>query len=199
MGCCIAIALVIGVVRTAWFKLFPSRAPVQIAFAPPARRPAPGAEIWTEHDRTPGPALAPAAAPVRAHGSSWTQGLVALAFALGAYAATMTLACGAGLIESSRPVGAWLAFAATLIAAATLAIKVTGRAPARGTGLVIAGVAWLAVSELDAHVLHVVEHSDVLHAPGPIAVAIGLALRGGLTPARLLPRPLSSLRSGATQ
>ena len=68
-----------------------------------------------------------------------------------------------------------------------------------GTGLVIAGVAWLAASEVAAHVLHIVEHSDVLHAPGPIAVAIGLALRGGLAPKRLLPRPYSSLRSGATQ
>src|SRR5437763_3061400 len=133
MGCCIAIALVIGVVRTAWFKLFPSRAPVHMAFAPPARRPAPGAEVWTDHDRRPNAASAPAAAPARSPRRS----------------------------------------------------SVIGRAPACGTALVIAGVAWLAVSEVAAHVLHIVEHSDVLHAPGPIAVAIGLALRGGLAPTRL--------------
>jgi len=197
MGCCIAIALVIGAVRTAWFKLVPSRAPVQMAFAPPARRPAPGAEVRTDRDRR--PPLARPAAPVPSRGSSWTQGLVALAFALGAYAATMALASGAGLIESSRPVGAWLAFAVTLTAAATVVVGITGRAPARGTGLIIAGVAWLVASELDAHALHVVAHSDVLHAPGPIAVAIGLALRGGLAPVRLVPRPHSSLRPGATQ
>jgi hypothetical protein len=41
MACCIAIALLIGLVRRAYFKVFPSRAPVERAFAPPARRPAP--------------------------------------------------------------------------------------------------------------------------------------------------------------
>lgn len=139
MGCCIAIALVIGVVRTAWFKLFPSRAPVQMTFAPPARRAAPGPEVRTDRDTKRGDT------------------------------------------------------------AATVADDVTRRRPARGSGLVIAGVAWLAVSELAAHVLHVVGHSDVLHAPGPIAVAIGLALRGGVAPARLFPPFHPSLRSRATQ
>jgi hypothetical protein len=95
-------------------------------------------------------------------------------------------------------VGAWLALAVTLTTAATVAVRVSGHIPAPGTALIVAGVAWLAVSELDAHVLHVVGHSDVLHAPGPIVVAIGLALRGGLAPARFVPRPYSSLRSRAT-
>jgi hypothetical protein len=38
MACCIAIALLIGLVRSAYLKVFPSRAPAETAFAPPARR-----------------------------------------------------------------------------------------------------------------------------------------------------------------
>jgi hypothetical protein len=73
--------------------------------------------------------------------------------------------------------------------------SVTGQGRASGTGLVIAGVAWFVVSELGAHVFHVVEHSPALHAPGPIALALGLAMRGGLRPLRLVLRPYPSLRS----
>jgi hypothetical protein len=42
MACCLAVALVIAVVRAAWFRLFPAHRPVRAGFAPPARRPAPG-------------------------------------------------------------------------------------------------------------------------------------------------------------
>jgi hypothetical protein len=42
MACCLAVALVIAVVRAVWFRLFPARRPVRPGFAPPARRPAPG-------------------------------------------------------------------------------------------------------------------------------------------------------------
>ncbi|MDT7643128.1 MAG: hypothetical protein QOC75_128 [Pseudonocardiales bacterium] len=41
MACCLAVALVIAVVRAAWFRLFPARRPARAGFAPPARRPAP--------------------------------------------------------------------------------------------------------------------------------------------------------------
>jgi len=42
MGCCIAIAFVISLVRKGWFAVFPSRRPEPELFAPPAYRPAPG-------------------------------------------------------------------------------------------------------------------------------------------------------------
>jgi hypothetical protein len=42
MACCLAVALVIAVVRAVWFRLFPARRPARAGFAPPARRPAPG-------------------------------------------------------------------------------------------------------------------------------------------------------------
>lgn len=41
MGCCIALALVISVLRTGWFRLVRRQAPPRVGFAPPARRPAP--------------------------------------------------------------------------------------------------------------------------------------------------------------
>ncbi|HTK64851.1 MAG TPA: hypothetical protein VL595_20855 [Pseudonocardia sp.] len=41
MGCCIALALVISVVRTGWFRLVRRQPPPRAGFAPPARRPAP--------------------------------------------------------------------------------------------------------------------------------------------------------------
>lgn len=43
MGCCVALAAVIAVVRRAWFAVVPHAAPATPGFAPPARRPAPGA------------------------------------------------------------------------------------------------------------------------------------------------------------
>lgn len=58
MGCCIALAALIALVRRGWFALT-GRQPAPAAhFAPPARRPAPGGAV----------AVA-AAAPVRATGS----------------------------------------------------------------------------------------------------------------------------------
>lgn len=38
MACCAAIALVIGVVRSAWFRVVPGARPADVGFAPPARR-----------------------------------------------------------------------------------------------------------------------------------------------------------------
>lgn len=42
MGCCIALALVIGLARMAWFRLTRRQPPSRAGFAPPARRAAPG-------------------------------------------------------------------------------------------------------------------------------------------------------------
>jgi hypothetical protein len=42
MGCCIAIAFVIALVRGAYFHVFPHRRPPEGGFAPPAVRTAPG-------------------------------------------------------------------------------------------------------------------------------------------------------------
>ena len=45
MACCLAVALVIAVLRAGWYRLVPGRRPARPGFAPPARRPAPGAAI----------------------------------------------------------------------------------------------------------------------------------------------------------
>jgi len=42
VACCLAVALVIAVLRAGWYRLAPGRRPVRAGFAPPARRPAPG-------------------------------------------------------------------------------------------------------------------------------------------------------------
>jgi len=208
MGCCIAIALLIGVVRTWWFKLFPSRAPVQMAFAPPARRAAPGAVVAPAAVPETGvPRVAGPAGPARV--SARAGWIVAPAVALAVYAATIAAVSGADAIDSSRPVVVWVVLAVVFVVVA-LAASAGSHTPASlgsdpaaalGTPLILAGVAWLAVSELDAHVLGVVGHAGLVHAPGPIALSIGLALHAGLVPSRLVPRPSPSpyLRSGAIQ
>ena len=45
MGCCIALALLIGLARRAWFRLAPGSAAQPMLFAPPARRAAPGESL----------------------------------------------------------------------------------------------------------------------------------------------------------
>lgn len=42
MACCLAVALVIAVLRAGWYRLVPGRRPARAGFAPPAHRPAPG-------------------------------------------------------------------------------------------------------------------------------------------------------------
>jgi hypothetical protein len=41
VACCVALGLVVAVVRDAWRRLVPGAAPVEVGFAPPARRPGP--------------------------------------------------------------------------------------------------------------------------------------------------------------
>jgi hypothetical protein len=41
VACCVALGLVVAVVRDAWRRLRSGAAPVEVGFAPPARRPAP--------------------------------------------------------------------------------------------------------------------------------------------------------------
>lgn len=42
MGCCVALAYLVALVRRAWFSVVPGEPATAPAFAPPARRPAPG-------------------------------------------------------------------------------------------------------------------------------------------------------------
>jgi len=48
MGCCVALAYLVALVRRAWFAAVPGQQVVAVAFAPPARRPAPGAPALTD-------------------------------------------------------------------------------------------------------------------------------------------------------
>lgn len=49
-----------------------------------------------------------------------------------------------------------------------------------GTALIAVGLAWFVGTEVTAHVLHLIPHSDLLHAPGPLLVSAGIPLRAGL-------------------
>lgn len=49
MGCCLAVAFVISLVRRAWFAVLPGRLPDRSPFAPPAFRPAPGIRPVVDH------------------------------------------------------------------------------------------------------------------------------------------------------
>ncbi|WP_158276624.1 hypothetical protein [Paraconexibacter algicola] len=134
MGCCIAIALVLGALRPALARLMPGRFATAELLAPPARRPVPGTDPVVAPER---PAVAP------------------------------------------RPEAAGPRRARRL------------RRPTLPSALIAAGFAWLLVTELLAHVLHVVAHSQLLHAPGPVLVVAGLALlvRDAYAPASRRPVP----------
>lgn len=66
MACCLAVALVIAVVRAGWYRLVPGRRPARAGFAPPARRPAPGEAGAVVATPATAPATAPAAPSVAA-------------------------------------------------------------------------------------------------------------------------------------
>jgi hypothetical protein len=76
MACCIAIALVVAMVRKGWYALLPGRRPPEPGFAPPAYRAGPGAEAAPRTPDRSRPAPAPSL-PGRGRGSR--RGAVLLA------------------------------------------------------------------------------------------------------------------------
>jgi hypothetical protein len=142
--------MVIAVVRGAWFKVFPHRRPPETGFAPPAFRPAPGAD----------PATAPAvvaAAPESRPTGPWTAMLLgAAAVTVAGYAATVALLDVAGVLDSRVPLWRHVLLAllgvAALIGAATLPGRPLSPARSRGVVLSSAGATWAALSLLDMHV-----------------------------------------------
>lgn len=172
MGCCIAIAFVIAIARRA--LLGPARP--EVAFAPPARRAAPGETL-------PIPA-----SPVVAHagggGLSLVLGAVAVTAALYAGVVAALRWTGVAVSTAAPPVG-WagrdVAVAGIgIVAAVVAAIRYDGPATGPGSALLWVGAAWFGLGLLDMHVFAVFEIAPgsvlanlVLHGLGPVAMAVG--------------------------
>jgi hypothetical protein len=182
MACCLAVALLIAVVRGAWFRLFPARRPARAGFAPPARRPAPGpvlsgAVAAASVELGAGGAGPPRRASVRTRaGFLLVGGLLGVA----GYAATAELAIGTGLVQAA-PMERLVVVVTALAVAAVLAARqrrrgrldlaVDGRGDRvrlerrRGSGLIGAGAGWSVASVVDMHLLGLVS-LGAGHLPG---------------------------------
>ena len=151
MGCCIAIAFVISLVRTGWFAVFPGRRPEPELFAPPARRPAPGDAIAVAV------AVIAAARPARARLTPMFLGAFALTGML--YMATVFALTRFGLASTGAATVGWTTrniVLAALILAALVSAAVTydgAGIPRSSFGAVLlgAGSAWLGFGVLDMH------------------------------------------------
>jgi hypothetical protein len=175
MGCCLVAALLVSLVRKAWFGLS-GRTPVPAPFPPPARRAAPGAHPTparpTGHAVGPDltrPRLAPPAAAA----------VVTLA-----YAALTALTTATGLAASATDplVGGFVrdvVLAGVLVVLLALAARSRPvPRPAReqtGRCLVAAGLVWTALLVLDLHLLgHALPTSTVLDVALHAAAVVGL-------------------------
>jgi hypothetical protein len=173
VACCLAVALVIAVLRAGWYRLFPGRRPARVGFAPPARRPAPGeaavsvASMSAANDpvRGSGPAdragdpVPPRAVPARQR----------VGFAL--------VVAGAGwsvvsLFAMRLPLGV---------------LRHHGHAAVPGSGVALPVVHGFSLSEL------------LMHGPGLVAIALGALLTLSTAASRrpshhtLTPRPERAL------
>lgn len=171
MACCAAIALAIGVVRAAWFRVVPGARPHPVGFAPPARRSV-GAEPVPAH-RT---------APATRSGSAAVAGLLA-----GVAAGTLGYAVAVAALLTTPAArtldGPWSlrATGLTLLAgAATIgALRARHRGVDRTWVLAGAAATWTELGLVDMHVLGLFEFRiapvilDVLlHGSGLLLLAV---------------------------
>lgn len=188
MGCCIAIAFVIALVRRAWFAVVPGRAPTEALFAPSARRPAPG-EVAPPSER-------PAPAPARSTDLPLCLGAVAVTTVF--YASVVAVLRWTGVAEpATAPLVGWAARDAVLagigvVAAVLAAMRFDGSAvPKTGPAAVLlgAGAAWFGLGVLDMHAFGLFELAPVamdlaFHGAGLAAMVAGAASWPALRPVR---------------
>jgi hypothetical protein len=208
MACCLALALVIGALRTAWFRVVRGTEPPRAGFAPPARRPAPGltptpvAVAPRPAPVAPGPvAVAPRPVGDARRPRAAVDLLLGALLGAGAYAALLTaLTVTGAVVATDHPLRVTALIAAAAGAAAVRARRSPASRAGRARELAAAGAAWSLLSVLDMHVTGLVpEHlvnplADIaLHGPGFLALtAGGAALLAG-------PRYLSTLSPGGTR
>ena len=180
MGCCIAAALIISLARKGWFAIFPGRRPVVRAFAPPARRSAPGASPAASQPAV----LSPVA--VRRGG----EAPIAIAATVALYVTTIALLRMAGsLVEGSDPVIPWLARDLVLAGVFGLALAIAHGRAARDVPrfLAFAGTTWSVLAIADMHVFGLFDLASpladiVFHGSGFLVLCIGLATRRPIRP-----------------
>lgn len=169
MACCAVLALLLGVVRGAWFRVFPGRRPAEPGFAPPARR--------TVDGTTPvRPAAATRSPRPRIAGSL----LLGIAYGAAAYALAVAVLRSTPVVRSLD--GPWAARDVILVvlAVSALVAGLSRRAPVSRPALLLgAGVAWTELGAVDMHVLRLFEFRVaalpldlLLHGSGPLLVAL---------------------------
>ena len=169
MGCCIAAALIISLVRRAWFGVFPGRRPVVISFAPPARRPAPGTSVLEPQTLT---------APPRSGPSPAIAATVALYVS-----AIAVLGMTGAAPDLSDPLIPWFARDVLLAAVFGVALVRAYGCSVRDLPrfLAVAGATWTALAIIDMHLFELFTLStsaDILvHGGGFLVLCIGLAAR----------------------
>ncbi|HVK27916.1 MAG TPA: hypothetical protein VM575_06230 [Nocardioides sp.] len=171
MACCAALALLLGLVRGTWFRVFPGRRPAEPGFAPPARRSAdgttPAAPATTGRRRTARPAIA---------GSL----LLGTAYGAAAYALAIAVLRATPVVRTLD--GPWAArdVALVVLAVAALVAGLSRRGPASRPALLLgAGAAWTELGLVDMHLLGLFELRVaalpldlLLHGSGPLLLVL---------------------------
>lgn len=183
MACCAIAVLVIGMLRACWHRLPGVPDPVEVGFAPVARRAAPGSAAPDAPVR---PASAPSLAPA-------AVALVFVALGTVTYAAMVLALVGAGWAHSTGSGAAWSVRSALLVALALASVIAAARwaqprrsGPARlGRAAMLwgTGSAWWTLGIVDMHVFGLVEvgggslAADVaFHGAGAVLMLAGAAL-----------------------
>lgn len=184
MACCAVLALVLGVLRASWFRVFPGRRPAEPGFAPPARRSPDGTAI-------------PVPQPAPAHRGRVLSGLL-----LGVVVGTVAYALVVAAVGTTPLVhtfdGPWLWHDAALVALAATALlgALAANTPTPAPAvLVAAGITWTELGLVDMHLLGLFDFRvaalplDLLfHGSGLLVVALG-ARSLARVPTRPIPRP----------
>ncbi len=180
MACCAALALLLGVVRGAWFRVFPARRPAEPGFAPPARR--------SEDGTTPAP---PAAAPPLPRPRIAGGLLLGIAYGAAAYALAIAVLRATPVVRTLD--GPWVVrdVALVVLAVAALVAGLSRRGPASRPALLLgAGAAWTELGLVDMHLLGLFDLRVaalpldlLLHGSGPLVMVLSARrIAGSATP-----------------
>lgn len=184
MACCAALALVLGVLRASWFRVFPGRRPAEPGFAPPARRSPDGTAI-------------PVPEPTPAHRRRLLSGLL-LGVVVGTVAHALVVAAigTTPLVRTFDGPWLWRDIALVSLAAAALLGALAANTPTPAPAvLVAAGITWTELGLVDMHLLGLFDFRVAalpldlaLHSSGLLLVALGTRSLARI-PTRPIPRP----------